>query len=118
MRLPANRDLGMFGNTKPTCNRTKVRLGIPRTMVNFDVTLCGQCGTCLIYFPCEQLFALQIQHDETYQDTGRLICFGCQRDMMNHRAYQIRELNRQEIDSAVQQWLMQRNLLPKPSSTP
>ena len=86
-------------------------------MVNFDVTLCSQCSTCLIYFPCEQLFVLQIRNDDTYQDTGRLICFECQREVMNHRAYQVRELNRQEIDSAIQQWLLQRNLLPKPSAS-
>jgi hypothetical protein len=86
-------------------------------MVNFDVTLCGQCSTCLIYFPCKQLFALQIQHDDVPQDTGRLICFECQREVMNHRAYQVRELSQQEIDSAIQQWLSQRNLLPKSSTS-
>ncbi len=102
---------------KRNTSRFELSSGIQNAMVNFDVTLCGQCSTCLIYFPCEQLFSLQIQRDNTPQDTGRLICFKCQREMMNHRAYRVRELSRQEIDSAMQQWLIQRNLLPKSSTS-
>jgi hypothetical protein len=81
------------------------------TTVNFDVTLCGQCHTCQGYFPCEQLYVLQIQNDHLYQDTGRLICFECQRDMINPRAYQVRELTREEVSAALRYWLVQRHLL-------
>jgi TPP-dependent indolepyruvate ferredoxin oxidoreductase alpha subunit len=80
----------------------------------FDVALCGQCNTCQRYFPCEQLSVLQIQNHDTYQDTGRLICFECQRDI-NLRAYQARELSRQEVESAVRHWLIQRHFLPEGS---
>jgi hypothetical protein len=81
----------------------------------FDVTLCGQCSTCQSYFPCEQLFALQIQNDHTYQNTGRLICFECQRGVMNPRAYQVRELTRDEVETALRHWLAQRHLLSEDS---
>ena len=45
------------------------------TPVNFDVTLCGQCHTCQGYFPCEQLYALQIQkrpHVSRYRSSDLL----------------------------------------------
>jgi hypothetical protein len=79
-------------------------------MMAFDVTMCGQCSVCQRYFPCEQLFALQVQHTDTYQDTGRFICFECQRGM-NPRAYQVRELTRDEVMAALRGWLAQRHHL-------
>jgi hypothetical protein len=79
-------------------------------MIDFDVTLCGQCSICQRYFPCEQLCALQIQHTSVYQDTGRLICFECQREL-NPFAYQTRQLTREEVAAALRQWLLQRHLL-------
>ena len=82
-----------------------------QTIANrFDVAPCGQCSTCQRYFPCEQIFVLQIQYHAGYQDTGRLICFECHRHM-NLRAYQARELSRSEIAAALWDWLSQRHLL-------
>lgn len=78
------------------------------TLGSFDVALCGQCYTCRSFFPCEQLYMLQIQDDEGYQDTGRLICFDCHR-VMNHRVYQARELTRQETAAARRNWLEQQH---------
>jgi hypothetical protein len=89
--------------------------GARHTRGTFDVTLCGQCSTCQSYFPCEQIFALQIQNDNTYHDTGRLICFECQRGVMNPRAYQVRELIRDEVETALRRWLAQRHLLSEDS---
>jgi hypothetical protein len=79
-------------------------------MADFEVTLCGQCSVCQHYFPCEQLFALQVRHNDTYQDTSRFVCFECQRGM-NLRAYQVRELTRDEVLMVLQQWLAQRHHL-------
>jgi hypothetical protein len=102
----------MFETPSPSDTSTpdSVVQGAQKTVRSFDVTLCGQCSTCQSYFPCEHLFVLQIQNDDGYQDTSRLICFECYRSM-NLRVYQGRELTRQEMTAAIRHWLAQRHLL-------
>ncbi len=101
-----------MSDIRPTSDTDGAAARQPRhAPAHVDVTLCGQCHTCQGYFPCRQLYVLQIRSDDTYQDTGRLICSDCHRQMMSPRSYQVRDLSREEVTGALRRWLAHRHLL-------